>query len=265
MEYHIGQQDGSPRQAPSDSRTQVPCKFLSRPGGCQKGSCPFLHTRDSREVEKSSNLDFELNKAKASSYSLAREEHTIDAINRTKCVMTILLGFFLGALVYFNEFGHIHKISLPTDYSLACITGLAPEITPEAIVNILRGLGFNLNVDCIRIPRHTASSETKATVKVEDPLFAQELSTRLKNQRSALSAAPVAIDARRTNCRKVHTSWYKATRSVWLNFGSGKIANRLGQKFNEGIQMSRSACQIMYRKEEFGPGFSLQPCGLDYY
>jgi hypothetical protein len=76
--------------------------------------------------------------------------------------------------------------------------------------------------------------ETKATVKVEDPLFAKELSARLKNQRSAVSAAPIPVDARRTNCRKVYISWHKATQSVWLNFGNGEIANRVAQKFNEG-------------------------------
>lgn len=167
---------------------------------------------------------------------------------------------FLGASVYFNKFGQIFKASFPTDYSLACITGLATGITPEAIVNILRGLGFNLNVDCVRIPRHTASSETKATVKVEDPLFAEKLSTTLKDQRSALSAAPVAIDARRTNCRKIHTSWHKATRSVWLNFGYGDIANRVGQKFNEGRykcldQLVRSSTA----KRSPGQGFSYNP------
>lgn len=69
---------------------------------------------------------------------------------------------------------------------------------------------------------------------MEDPLFAKELGARLKNQRSALSAAPLPIDARKTNCRKVYISWHKATRSVWVNFGSGEIADRVAQKFNEG-------------------------------
>lgn len=26
-----------------DSRAKVPCRFFSSPGGCQKGSCPYLH------------------------------------------------------------------------------------------------------------------------------------------------------------------------------------------------------------------------------
>jgi hypothetical protein len=103
-------------------------------------------------------------------------------------------------------------------------------------------------------------SETKATVKMEDPLFAQELSTRLKNQKSAISAAPVAIDARRTNCRKVYISWHKATRSVWLNFGSGEIANRVAQKFNEGRYkcLGQSVKSSIGRKSGSG-GFSNNP------
>lgn len=71
-------------------------------------------------------------------------------------------------------------------------------------------------------------------MKVEDPGFAKELSARLKNQRSTLSAAPIPISARWTNCRKVYISWHKATQSAWVNFGHGEIANRVAQKFNEG-------------------------------
>lgn len=71
-------------------------------------------------------------------------------------------------------------------------------------------------------------------MKVEDPAFAKELSARLKNQNSTISATPLPIDARRTNCRKVYISWHKPTRNVWLNFGDDKIANRVSQKFNDG-------------------------------
>jgi IBR domain, a half RING-finger domain len=126
-------------------------------------------------------------------------------------------------------------VSLPADFSLACITGLPPGTTPAAAVEVLRALGFDLNVNCIRIPGHAALSETKATVKVEDPLFASKLRTRLKEQKSTLSATPMPIDTKGTNCRKVYISWHKATRSAWVNFGNGDIANRVAQKFNESI------------------------------
>jgi len=140
-----------------------------------------------------------------------------------------------GALVSFDEFGGILKISLLTDFSSACITGLVPGTTPETVVDILCGLGFdNLDVACVRIPRHTTSLETRATVKVANPLFARQLSAKLKNRDSVLSAIPIPINARRGNCRKVYMSWHKASRTVWVNFGNGEIANRVARKFNEG-------------------------------
>jgi len=130
--------------------------------------------------------------------------------------------------------GHVLKVSLPTDFSLACISGLAQGTTPETIADILHELGFRISTDCVRISRHPITSETKATVKAEDPSFAKELGSRLKDLRSGLSAVPIPIDTRRTECKKVHMSWHKATRSVWLNYGSEEIANMVAQKFNNG-------------------------------
>lgn len=158
----------------------------------------------------------------------------IDTVNRNKNLTTTLPGICQEHLSPYDEFGHILKVSLPTDFSLAVITGFAPGTTPEALVDAIRGLDFDVNIDSIHILGHAASSETKATVRVEDPLFAKELSIRLKSQGSDLNAEPIPIDARRTNCRKVYISWHKATRNVWLNFGNGEIANRVAQKFNDG-------------------------------
>ncbi len=125
------------------------------------------------------------------------------------------------------------KLTLPEDYSRACVTGIAAGTTNEQIVDILRGLGFEFDVDSTHILLHTTLSETKATVKVKDPHFAKELATRLKNQHSTLSAMPIPIDTRQASCRKVYISWHKATKSVWLNFGNGNIAYRVAEKFNK--------------------------------
>jgi hypothetical protein len=78
------------------------------------------------------------------------------------------------------------------------------------------------------------SSEIKATVKVEDPLFAKDLSMLLKNHKSRLSATPIPVDTRQANCRKVHISWHKASRNVWVNFRNGQVATIVAEKFNEG-------------------------------
>ncbi|TVY34991.1 ATP-dependent RNA helicase-like protein, partial [Lachnellula occidentalis] len=140
----------------------------------------------------------------------------------------------LGATVKFNEVGHVLKVSFPTDFSLACIRGFRPGSSPEAIVDIVRGLGFDVTINWVRISKSTTVLEPKATVKVEDPLFATELCSRLMDQGSALNAAPISIASRQTNCRKVHISWHKSTRSAWLNFGNGEIAKRVAQNFNKG-------------------------------
>ncbi|TVY16571.1 ATP-dependent RNA helicase DEAH12-like protein [Lachnellula arida] len=199
----LGSQGESSLQKALDSRAEVPCTFMSRRGGCQKDSCPYLHAASEHGIEDQ-GLD--------------------DDLNRN----------ILGAMVKFNEVGHVIKVSFPTDFSLACIRGFRPGSSPEAIVDILRGLGFDVIINCVRIPRSATVLEPKATVKVEDPLFATQLCSRLKNQGSALNAVPISIAPRQTNCRKVYISWHKPTRSAWLNFGNGEIAGRVARNFNKG-------------------------------
>ena len=109
-----------------------------------------------------------------------------------------------------------------------------PGTTPEALVGILHEFGFNITTDCVRIHRPMESLEPKVTVKVEDPLLASDLSSKLKSQSSAIKALPIPIYTQQTNCRKAYISWHKSTRSVWVNFGSGDIANRVAEKFNDG-------------------------------
>lgn len=84
------------------------------------------------------------------------------------------------------------------------------------------------------MPSQDVSSEVRATVKMKDPMFARNLSTTLKEGHHGLSATPIATATKRTDGRKVYVSWHKATRNVWLNFGTEEIATRVAQKFNEG-------------------------------
>ena len=120
--------------------------------------------------------------------------------------------------------------SLPFNRLLSSIiNSLAPGYAPEAIVNMIRALGFHLSTDNIQFLRIQSTSEVKAIFKVEDPLLAKELGVKLKDQKSALSETSVPIDARRTNCRRVYISWHEATRIVCLNFGNGEVANRVAE------------------------------------
>jgi hypothetical protein len=53
-----------------DSRGQVPCKFLSRPKGCQNNSCPYLHeTVLSASVKTEYGRDHEANDDVSIQYS----------------------------------------------------------------------------------------------------------------------------------------------------------------------------------------------------
>lgn len=54
-------------QLPRDSRATVPCRFLSRPGGCQSSSCPYLHVADELNAEKRSSQGLEANREEVSS------------------------------------------------------------------------------------------------------------------------------------------------------------------------------------------------------
>ena len=137
-------------------------------------------------------------------------------------------------MVQFGEFGDVLKVSCPTDFSLARLTGLAPEATTETVAHVLRELGYELSASCVRILPHSPSSQTEATVKVEDPLFAEGLSIRLATDMPELRAVPVPVNSSQTSCRKLKVSWHKATRSVRCNFSDGKIASSVAEKFNEG-------------------------------
>jgi hypothetical protein len=114
------------------------------------------------------------------------------------------------------------------------VTGFPAGTGPETIVAIFHDLGLDIDTDCVRLPRHDEFSVPAATIKVEDPSFAQTLSASLKQQESALTAVPVTIDSRQRSCKKVYISWHKATRSVWLNYQSFAIAARVAKKFDAG-------------------------------
>lgn len=145
-----------------------------------------------------------------------------------------LLRELLGASVQFTEIGQVQRVSLPSDCSLAKITGLVPQTSTATVVNLLRGLGFRVEANNVRILDTDNLEGTAATVKVEDPVFAESLSRRFKELKSPLSAISLPTDPKQKHTRKVQISWHKVTRVVWMNFGSGEVANRTARKFNEG-------------------------------
>ncbi len=83
-----------------------------------------------------------------------------------------------------------------------------------------------------------------ANVQAEDPTFSKKLCAMMQGGfawgTSRIQATPVAPRmpsrhaAGRVDCKKVHVSWHKAVRTVWLNFGNGEIAKRVSTKFAAG-------------------------------
>lgn len=146
----------------------------------------------------------------------------------------------------FEDGGQISKIALPGDFSAVRINGLPLESTQASVSALLRSVGFELAPNFIRISRPIEAATASADVEVEDPSFAKGFCAKLKPGKasapicSSLEALPVSPStlsgstSRRISCKKVHISWHKPTRPVWLNFGNGDIAKRVGDKFNKG-------------------------------
>ncbi|KAK2754687.1 hypothetical protein FQN54_006820 [Arachnomyces sp. PD_36] len=200
-----------PQDVP-DSRSTVPCKFLSLPGGCQINFCPYLHVINGQEVKSSRDEDIEM----IDVGELEQDQGLTRELS--------------GASVYYGESGNVLKVSLPTDFSLAHIRGLVPGSTAGDIVHKLQDIGFKVDVDCVQI-----RSPTSARVKVEDPSFAAELSTRLRKQGPFVSAVPIPINAGKTDSRQVCVFWNKPSRNAWLDFDSGELANRVALSFHQGL------------------------------
>ena len=136
------------------------------------------------------------------------------------------------------------KVSLATDFSAARINGLPVDSSPTSVSNLLSEVGIECTPDCVRIPRQNGTLHISADVKLEDPAFAKLLCTKL-NVKSNLGAKFLQLEAvkipagihsspnvRRVECKKVQCSWYKPSRTAWLNFGNGEIAKRVFDKFS---------------------------------
>ncbi|KAL1600646.1 hypothetical protein SLS60_007034 [Paraconiothyrium brasiliense] len=139
-----------------------------------------------------------------------------------------------GAAISFDEFGSVESISLPTDSSIARITGLPAQSTQQMVADVIRELQLEVAADCIRIPNQDSKLGTMAVVKVKDPLFARNLSDKVRRHASKLQVTPLPIDSKHSNARKVYISWHKPTRTVWLNIVTGNNPNVIAERFKKG-------------------------------
>ncbi len=139
------------------------------------------------------------------------------------------------------------KISLPTDFSAAQINGLSGSSSPASVAALLSRVGIELTSDCVQTPQQNGAPHISADIKVEDPAFAKLLCTKLSvksnlgaqfSQLKAVkfpAALPSGPNACRVECKKVQCSWYKPSRTAWLNFENGDIATTVFDKFSSNV------------------------------
>ncbi|KAI1741197.1 hypothetical protein F4680DRAFT_447104 [Xylaria scruposa] len=211
---------------PSDSRSKVDCRFYQR-GLCRNGhTCPFRHAeKGALGVKSISRSPDHVN------VELAEEK-----ITRT-------LG---GALAYFEAGAAITKVLFPSDLSAVQLTGLPRDSTPMSVLCLLRSRGLDTStLRPIRVVRGDIYSNARA--EAEDPHFAELVMTKFgrqitPKQSADITAAPIPVEtfsssdssALRVDCKKVHCSWHKPTKTVWLSFGHDQIAKRVLEKFKKG-------------------------------
>jgi hypothetical protein len=134
--------------------------------------------------------------------------------------------------VAFNEFGGILKITLPSDFSQVCITGFEPLTSRQAIADRLSSFDSRIDTARIRIVLSPKGKEMKVFVRMDDPDFAISLSQKINEGGHSLNAQPVSIP-KASNCRKLHVSWYKSTRTVSFNCASNEAATTITRKITE--------------------------------
>ncbi|RAL63494.1 hypothetical protein DID88_003914 [Monilinia fructigena] len=205
-----------------DPRAQTPCYHHAR-ANCRSGKkCPYSHT-----VEKGQKFEPDLDLEGKQSHDNFKRE-------------------FGGALVQFDLGARVSKVSLPEDFSAVRIDGLLINTTSQHIASLLSKEGIQVIPNCVRIRQPDGASYASADIKVDDPTFAKRLCTKcvgkskLKTRYPKVEAfqvsagLPSGTNVHRTEHRKVQCSWFKPSKTAWLNFDREKIANRVSTKFNSG-------------------------------
>ncbi|KAI0114192.1 hypothetical protein F4776DRAFT_638520 [Hypoxylon sp. NC0597] len=223
LSFRPGKSSDSPSTL-NDSRSQVECRFFQRGAFRYGEACLYLHTSNTApETSTQKTPDFNADTVKENA-------------RRT-------IG---GSLIHFEAGATIKKVSLASDFSAIQISPLPHDSGQDTILALLHSHGLNPPIETeIRITRQL--NLCSALVKVEDPEFANLASRKLGPQiaprltQGTLPVAtpvesPISSDSNtlRVDCRKVHISWHKAYKTVWLNFGNSEIAERACKKFRDG-------------------------------
>ncbi|KAI0970303.1 hypothetical protein F4678DRAFT_480535 [Xylaria arbuscula] len=198
-----------------DPRSQIPCTFYQE-GNCRAGTnCPYQHhPSDSRASTRVSS------------------QHDKD-----NCVRV-----FYGALVRYGDGASVTSFSLCSEYSSVRLDGLPADTTPAGVIELLSGLGHDVEIDGLKIVAMPQSPLRSAYISTPDPGFCRNLNTILMNNPdNSLKAEPVHprlpswASTRRARCNHLKLKWTKPFGlECVVYFRSNQSAKNVSDKFKDG-------------------------------
>lgn len=123
-----------------------------------------------------------------------------------------------------------------SDFSAIRLSGLPVDSSPKSVASLLNSHGLEVQIECIRIFRQQHPPQSTAEIKVKDPDFASKCHDRL-GRTLQVKTLPITFasgaDARNIIKSKIDCSWHKSTRTVWLNYGTEYIAQRVSRRLQQ--------------------------------
>lgn len=148
-----------------------------------------------------------------------------------------------GAWAKFDDGAVTSKISLPSDFSAVHLNNLPLGSTQNSVAALLSSMEVVISADDVRVTTQPSVVRCSADIKVEDPTFAKTLCSKLRVSSGAsdIEAIPISVPSppgsrlHRVDCRRVHCSWHRPTRTAWLDFGTERVAQKVQERFKAGI------------------------------
>jgi len=116
---------------------------------------------------------------------------------------------------------------------------LPSDSDQPSVSQLLKDLEFDVAVEDIRVLPIDDGTRCVADVRVEDPTFAKRLCKAVSSKSEIKidivnATLPRGLNSQRVECKKVHCSWHRPLKTVWLNFRSKREATAANTSFSAG-------------------------------